>query len=94
VRKSNLTYDPRRAGVPEDFRTVGPSDPVLAKLDPILQTPIDLTEREFRQLVAFVRDALLDERAKPEHLCKLVPAEVPSGLPVLQFQACQRDPGR
>jgi cytochrome c peroxidase len=91
VRKSNLTYDPRKAGVPEDLRTVGPSDPVLAQLDPILQTPIDLTEGEFKQLVAFVRDALLDERARPKNLCKLVPAEVPSGLPILQFQACHTD---
>jgi cytochrome c peroxidase len=94
VRKSNLTYDPGKAGVPADLRVVGPSAPVLAKLDPILQTPIDLTEGEFNQLVAFVRDALLDERAKPENLCKLVPADVPSGLPVLQFQACQRERAR
>ena len=89
VRKSNLTYGPTKAGVPADLRTVGPSAPVLARLDPILQTPINLTEGEFRQLVAFVRDALLDERAKPENLCKLVPSEVPSGLPVPQFEACQ-----
>jgi cytochrome c peroxidase len=93
VRKSNLTYDPRKARVPGDLRTVGPSAPVLARLDPLLQTPIDLTEGEFNQLVAFVRDALLDDRAKPANLCRLVPAEVPSGLPVLQFQACQGDRG-
>lgn len=89
VRKSNQNYDPVRAGVPGDLRTVGPSAPVLAKLDPLLQTPINLTEGEFNQLVAFVREALLDERATPANLCKLVPAAVPSGLPVLQFEACQ-----
>jgi cytochrome c peroxidase len=89
VRKSNLNYDPAKAGVPADLRIVGPSAPVLATLDPILQTPINLNEGEFNQLVAFVRDALLDERAEPVNLCRLVPAEVPSGLPVLQFQACQ-----
>ena len=93
VRKSNLTYDPRKARVPGDLRTVGPSAPVLARLDPLLQIPIDLTEGEFNQLVAFVRDALLDDRAKPANLCRLVPAEVPSGLPVLQFQACRGDRG-
>ena len=93
VRKSNLNYDPAKAGVPGDLRIVGPSAPVLAKLDPMLQSPIDLTEGEFNQLVAFVRDALLDERAKPDNLCKLVPAAVPSGLPVLQFPACQRGRG-
>ena len=68
----------------------GPPDS-LARVDPLLQTPIRLSGGEFQALVAFVRDALLDERARPENLCKLVPAEVPSGLPVLQFQACQGD---
>ncbi|MBS0417924.1 MAG: hypothetical protein JSR66_09425 [Proteobacteria bacterium] len=88
VRASNRNYDPARAGVPADLRIVGPSAPVLAKLDPILQTPISLTTGEFQQLVAFVRDGLFDDRARPENLCKLVPAQVPSGLPVLEFQAC------
>ena len=89
VRASNRTYDPAKAGVPGDLRIVGPSAPVLARLDPILQSPINLTEGEFNQLVAFVRDALLDERAKPANLCKLVPPDVPSGLPISRFQACE-----
>lgn len=91
ARKSDLNYDPTKAGVPADLRIVGPSAPVLQKLDPILQTPIHLTEGEFNELVAFVRNGLLDPRAKAENLCKLVPSEVPSGLPVLQFQACQNE---
>jgi len=90
VFKSNRTYDPVEAGLPADLtHTVGPSQPVLARLDPLLQEPIHLSEREFDDLVAFVRDGLLDPQAKPENLCKLVPANVPSGFPVLKFQACQ-----
>jgi hypothetical protein len=38
--------------------------------------------------VAFVRDGLLDDRARKENLCKLVPPSVPSGFPVLQFERC------
>jgi len=89
ARNSDLNYDPAKAGVPADLRVVGPSAPVLAKLDPILQTPINLTEGEFNALVAFVKNGLFDQRASPKNLCKLVPAQVPSGLPVLQFEACQ-----
>jgi cytochrome c peroxidase len=89
VVASNQNYDPAKAGVPGDLRVVGPSGPALAKLDPILQTPLNLTQGEFNALVAFVRDGLLDPRAKAENLCKLVPAHVPSGLEVLQFEACQ-----
>ena len=49
---------------------------------------IELTPADFDDLVSFVRDGLLDERIEPENLCKLVPAQVPSGLPVLKFEAC------
>jgi len=90
VPKSAHSYNPVKAGLPTDLtHSVGPIEPVLQRLDPILRVPIELTPKEFDDLVAFVRDGLLDERAKPENLCKLVPAQVPSGLPVLQFQACK-----
>jgi cytochrome c peroxidase len=90
VQKSARSYNPVKAGVPPDLaQRVGPIKPVLKRLDPLLRHPIELTPREFDDLVAFVRDGLLDERAKPENLCKLVPDKVPSGLPVLNFQACQ-----
>jgi hypothetical protein len=46
--------------------------------------PIGLTPAEFDDLITFVADGLLDERVKPEYLCKLVPGEVPSGLAVLR----------
>jgi cytochrome c peroxidase len=90
VFRSARTYDPVEAGVPADLaQRVGPINPVLQRLDPLLQHPVHLRRDEFNDLVSFVRDGLLDERAKPENLCKLVPAQVPSGLPVLQFEACK-----
>jgi hypothetical protein len=48
-------------------------EPVLARVDPILATPINLTDEEFSQLVDFVRNGLLDRRAKPENLRKMIP---------------------
>ncbi len=89
VFQSAHSYDAVKAGVPADLtHRLGPIKPVLDRLDPLLRHPIELTPAEFDDLVTFVRDGLFDERAKPENLCKLVPATVPSGLPVLKFQAC------
>ena len=65
---------------------MGPIEPVLTRVDPILTTPIQLTDDEFQQLVDFVRNALLDKRATPEALKKQIPKSVPSGFPVLKFQ--------
>jgi cytochrome c peroxidase len=91
VKKSALTYNPVEAGVPADLaQRLGPIEPVLKRLDPLLQSPIHLNKSEFDDLVAFVRDGLLDKRVKAENLCELVPAQVPSGLPVLQFEACNQ----
>lgn len=90
VYESARSYDPVKAGLPPDLtHHVGPIEPVLKRLDPLLKNSILLNDDEFNDLVSFVRDGLLDERAKPENLCKLVPARVPSGLPVLEFEACQ-----
>ena len=80
-------YDPTAAGVAADLRgPVGPIEPVLARLDPALAAPINLTNDEFRQLVGFLRNGLLDPSAKPEHLRKLIPRRVPSGRPIQVFQ--------
>jgi hypothetical protein len=65
---------------------MGPIEPVLERVDPILITPISLTDDEFRELVDFVRNGLLDEKAKPENLQRLIPRSVPSGFPVLMFR--------
>ncbi len=86
---SALTYDPVRAGVAEDLtHRRGPTLPVLSRLDPVLRYPTLLTQREFLELVAFVRYGLLDPRAKPESLCRLVPPSVPSGRPMARFEGC------
>ena len=80
-------YDPGTAGIDQDLRApMGPIEPVLARIDPILATPIELTEREFQQLLDFVRNALLDRRATSDGLKKQIPKSVPSGFPVLNFQ--------
>ena len=87
VFTSARTYDPGVAGVDSDlYAPMGPIEPVLARIDPILARPIELTDIEFRQLVAFVRHGLLDQRAKPDNLRKLIPTSVPSGFPVLTFE--------
>ena len=87
VFTSSQNYNPAAAGVDADLTApVGPIAPVLARIDPILATPINLTSDEFQQLVDFVRNGLLDRRAKPENLRKLIPKSVPSGFPLLTFE--------
>jgi len=89
VFDSARNYDPKRAGVAEDLRyRLGPIEPVLARVDPLLRTPIRLSGGEFESLVAFVRDALLDERATKQNLCPLIPASVPSGYSTMIFEEC------
>jgi hypothetical protein len=59
---------------------------VLARLDPLVAAPINLSNGEFRQLIDFVRNGLLDPSARPENLRKLIPRRVPSGRPIQTFQ--------
>ena len=87
VFTSARNYTPAAAGVDADLGgSLGPIEPVLERVDPILANPINLTDDEFRQLVDFVRNGLLDEKARPENLRRLIPRSVPSGFPVLMFQ--------
>jgi cytochrome c peroxidase len=80
-------YDPTSAGVAPDLRgPTGPIAPVLARLDPALVAPINLSNHEFRQLLDFVQNGLLDPKARPENLRKLIPRRVPSGRPIHIFQ--------
>jgi hypothetical protein len=58
-------------------------------LDRAIRQPTPLSPHEFDDLVAFVRDGLLDPRVNARSLCQLVPATVPSGRPVLQFESCR-----
>jgi cytochrome c peroxidase len=90
VFESARRYHPKTAGVDLDLRyRMGPIEPVLVRVDPLLQTPIRLARQEVRELVRFVGDGLLDRRASKEALCRLIPRSVPSGLPTLNFQGCQ-----
>lgn len=78
-------YNP--AGLDADLQgPMGPIQPVLMRLDPLLASPTSLTETEFRSLVYFVRYGLLDRRATPQNLRKLIPTRLPSGNPVHIFQ--------
>ena len=89
VAKSARRYNPARAGVDLDLRKrLGPIETVLATLDTQLATPIHLTDREFDDLVAFVRDGLHDPKATQKSLCRLIPKSVPSGQPMLFFEGC------
>ena len=87
VVDSALHYTPASQNLPADLSgPLGPMAPVLARLDPAVSTPIVLTESQFDQLLAFVRDGLLDPRATPNRLQRLIPRTVPSGRPVLVFE--------
>jgi cytochrome c peroxidase len=89
--ESARSYDPVAAGIDRDLtHRLGPIEPVLERLDPLLADPIELTPSEFNDLVAFVRDGLLDARATKQALCGLAPAAVPSGFTTMRFEECPR----
>ena len=88
---SARNYDPKRAGVERDLRNVGPIESVLTTLEPQLTKSIRLTDEEFDDLLAFVRDALQDQRVRKKSLWALIPDSVPSGRPLLKFTACSSD---
>ena len=73
--------------LPADLRgPIGPMSPVLDRLDPLLRSPVPLTEDEIESLIAFVRDGLLDPAAHPQRLRRLIPERLPSGRSGLAFQ--------
>jgi cytochrome c peroxidase len=86
VVASARAYDPVAQRLPRDLLQVGPVDPILARLDPLVATPNLLSSTQLTDLIAFVRDGLLDPRATPDNLRHLIPPSVPSGRPVLQFE--------
>ena len=56
-----------------------------ALIEPRLQTPVVLTNREFADLVQFVKTGLLDDRVKKSNLCGIdsrAGAERPAGTDV------------
>jgi cytochrome c peroxidase len=91
VFSSARSYKPVLAGIDKDLTyRLGPIEPVLARVDPLLANPIDLSAEEFESLVAFVGDGLLDPRATKQNLCRLIPGTVPSGFPTMLFENCPR----
>lgn len=87
VYDSARSYNPALAGVAMDLRgPLGPMEAALARLDPLVASSIYLNQNEFRQLVDFVRNGLLDARARADHLKPLVPKTLPSGRAPLTFQ--------
>ena len=72
--------------LPADLQSLGPIEPVLARLDPLLQTPVVLTDREFSDLVNFVRYGLLDADILPQRLKHVIPKRVPSGSRTMVFE--------
>ncbi len=76
------------SGLDLDLRhAVGPVEPVLSTVDPLVRSPASPTDREIGWLVEFLREGLLDPRARYETLRHLIPPAVPSGRAVLVFQA-------
>jgi len=83
------TYNPAEAGMPPDLTEhVGPVLPVRL-LDAEVRRPTPLSPDDVDDLVAFVRDGLHDARVNADDLCRLVPSTVPSGRPLLSFEACR-----
>jgi uncharacterized protein YbjT (DUF2867 family) len=73
--------------LPADLRgPLGPMQPVLDRLDPLLVRPVVLTEEEFAALVDFVANGLLDPAAAPRKLRRLIPEWLPSGRRGMVFQ--------
>lgn len=80
-------YDPVRARVAEDLtHNTGPIAPVLRRLDPALSRIPDLSGQDFSDLLSFLRDGLLDPRARPDFTRRFIPTSVPSQLPLQVFE--------
>ena len=73
VEESLHHYNAADAGVAPDLRhRLASPEAMLETLDPVLKDPIRLNDREFADVVDFVRNALLDGRARKRHLCPLI----------------------
>jgi len=89
VPESVENYSPAIAGVDRDLSySLRTMNSVLATLDPLLAKPNHLGDRDFNDLVAFVRNGLLDPKAAPAFLCRLIPTSVPSGRTLLFYEDC------
>lgn len=85
ARRGAMSYTP--LSLPPDMRgAMGPILPVLDRLDGRLRSAPPLSDDEVTSLIAFVRNSLLDPRAMPTHLRRLIPDRLPSGRRPLVFQ--------
>jgi cytochrome c peroxidase len=82
---SARSYSPA-ALAPDLAGPLGPIEPVLDRLDPLLGKPLVLSDDEVAALVDFVGEGLLDPAARPERLRGLIPHALPSGRAPLTFQ--------
>jgi cytochrome c peroxidase len=92
VVTSARSYVPGQNGVPPDLRKNRPPvDNVLStNLDPLVATPVVLTDVEFNQLYAFVSHALLDAKDSRGTNCGRVPLRLPSRMKGLSFEGCTK----
>ena len=79
-------YTPVGILPPDLAGPIGPLQPILANLDPLLKQPVNLTPAQFGWMVDFLRNGLLDSRAQPSQLGLLIPQTLPSGMTPLVFQ--------
>ena len=88
---SARSYNPIVAALETDLTyRLGPIEPVLARVDPLLASPTDLSPDEVNQLVAFVRDALTDGRATTQNFCRMISEMALSGFPGTRFEVCSQ----
>jgi cytochrome c peroxidase len=89
VLRSLSRYNAKEAGIANDLASrMAPIQKVSASVDPLLIVPGNLDEQEVKDLVRFVGNGLLDQRALPSSMCKLVPSALPSGAPLPKFEGC------
>jgi cytochrome c peroxidase len=87
VAGSVRSYDLLGQRLPTDLlATSAPPAPLLEALDPLLRVPVALSSAEFDDLIAFVAEGLLDQRARPQRLRSLIPKTLPSGHEPLTYQ--------
>lgn len=80
VVTSVKNYDAKKAGVADDLTILKPSNNgPLRNLDPMLQGVSKLSAQDIADLTEFVGVGLMDDRARMDSLCKLVPKKLPSG---------------
>jgi cytochrome c peroxidase len=98
VVTSATNYLPAQNGVPPDLRKNRPpvQNVLTTNLDPLVATPLVLTDEEFAQLFAFVSHALYDPKDSRGTNCGRIPLRLPSRKQPMVFEGCgqMNDGGR